>query len=114
MTQLALGLDAPQPPPPERRIDITLARLAEIEESWSDAERAEIAAQLDADPRAAKAWSAIAIVARVRAMERGEEAAGLRPSGSLADIYDRLVQPGEEASQALLRVFAAAYGGPES
>lgn len=90
---------------PERRIDVTLARLAADHEAMSDEERS----QLDGKPW----WTTIVIVSRVRAMERGEEEAIGRPSKGLADIYDSIVSPGEHAVEALLRTFQASLSSPE-
>ena len=84
---------------PERRIDITLARLADITEALSDEEHVKLSDK--------PWWSAIVLVSRVRAMERAEEEVLGRPSKGVADTYDHIVSPGEHAGEALLRVFNA-------
>ncbi len=81
---------------PERRIDITLASVASVYEALSEEERAQISERFVAT---------LTIVARIRAMERAEEEVLGRPSKGLADIYDRIVVPGENAGAALLRTF---------
>lgn len=90
---------------PERRIDVTLARLAADHDAMSDEKRS----QLDGKPW----WATIVIVSRLRAMERGEEEALGRQSKGLADIYDSIVSPGEHAVEALLRTFQASLRSPE-
>lgn len=99
MAQLQLTLDAPVAPftSPARRIDVTIDRLRADFEALTDGQRAELADK--------PWWAAIDAVACIRAMERGEEEALGRPSKGLADIYDRIVTPGEHAGEALLRVF---------
>ena len=87
---------------PERRIDITLSRIASIYHELSAEQRREIERQ--------RFWSIILIVFQLRAMERGEEAYGY-PVQGLADIYDRLISPGEDAFDAILRCYNEGYGG---
>lgn len=106
--QLQFALDAPPRPvavSPERRIDITLQRLADIQESMSADELAALAGK--------SWWNTIVIVSRLRAMERAEEEVLGPPRGVLADIYDRLVTPGEHPCEALLRVFRATFTNGE-
>jgi hypothetical protein len=102
MSQLQFALD-PAPNPvaasTERRIDVTLDRLRADFEALSDAERSELVCR--------PWWAAIDTVAYLRSMERAEEEVIGRPRDGLADIYDRLVTPGEHAGEALLRVFRA-------
>lgn len=85
---------------PERRIDITISRLAEDYNSLSDIQRAALAD---------KPWFiTIETVFQLRAMERAEEEVLGRPaSHSIADAYDRVVAPGERAPEALIRSFQA-------
>lgn len=90
---------------PERRIDITLARLAGIHEAMSDDERS----QLDGK----QWWAVIVIISRLRAMERAEEEVLGRPIKGLADTYDAVVSPGEHAVEALLRTFQTAFSSQE-
>lgn len=100
--QLELGLDSGPPTAgPDRRIDRTLTRLAAIYESMPQEERAELAGT--------KWFSVIVLVSRLRGMERAEEEALGRPSKGLADTYDRVVRPGENAADAILRTFVAVY-----
>lgn len=87
---------------PERRIDTTLERAADIYESMSDEEHAELAAK--------EWWNVIVMVSRLRGMERAEEEVLGRPSMGLADAYDRVARPGEHAVEALLRTFKEVYG----
>ena len=102
MVQFQLALDGPVAAVPERRIDVTLARLAANYETLSDAERA-----LLTD----KPWFiAIETVFQLRSMERGEEEVLSRSAAhSVADIYDRIVAPGEHVGEALLRVYRAMF-----
>lgn len=82
---------------PERRIDITLDRVRETYEALPLEERLALSQ---------KPWMiTMETVFAIRAMERGEEEALGRPSVGLADIYDRIISPGENAADALLRTF---------
>jgi len=102
VTQMNLNLEAARTPgSPERRIDITLARLADIQESMSQ----EQCSQLASSPW----WNMVVIVSRLRAMERAEEEVLGRPSTGLADVYDRIAQPGEHAVEAILRTFRESF-----
>lgn len=88
---LQLALDLPQ----KRRIDITFERLDEMTAGMNEEERAKFAEQ--------RFYPLLITASRLRSMEMAEEAAmgGKRPR--LADDYDRLVQPGEPAVEAILR-----------
>jgi hypothetical protein len=105
MSQLSLALDTSSlSSASERRIDITLDRLAAIHEAMSIEQRAML------DDK--KYWAVVLMVSRIRAMERGEEEALGRPSRGLADAYDAIIAPGEHAIEALLRTFAHVYSQP--
>ncbi len=84
----------------ERRLDITISRVADAIELMSDEARKELAG---------KPWfAAICILQRVRAMERGEEDVLGHPiKGGLAETYDAVVTPGEDIIPALLKTFQA-------
>ena len=107
--QLQLALDAAPPTTafvsPERRIDITLDRIREVVEAATNEERATLIGK--------PWWSAIDTVFCLRAMERAEEEVLGAPRGVLADLYDRLVTPGEHPGEALLRVFRAMFTNRE-
>lgn len=81
----------------ERRIDITLDRLRDSFDALSDEQRITLVNK--------EWWSAVDFICALRAMERGEEEALGRPRpGTVADIYDRIVSPGEHILEALIRV----------
>lgn len=84
----------------ERRLDITISRIADAIELMSDEARKELAG---------KPWfSAICLLQRVRAMECGEEDVLGHPiKGGIADTYDAVVTPGEDIIPALLKTFQA-------
>lgn len=91
---------------PERRIDITLHSVRETYNALSLEERAALSQ---------RPWiSTLETVFAIRAMERGEEEALGRPSVGLADIYDRIVTPGENAAEALLRTFREMFAVAET
>jgi hypothetical protein len=96
MTQLGIVFAQP------RRIDLTIERVNEIIEGMSEVDKA----ALGNDPR----WPLITTVAALRSYERAEENACGHCIGSIADAYDQLIKPGENAFEALLRTFAAVYG----
>jgi hypothetical protein len=98
-----LSDQAAQPPgAPDRRIDITIARISDEWEAMPIGER---------EILAAKPWfNTLLTATRLRAMEREEEEAFGRDGLGLADAYDRLVQPGELAIPAVLRAFSDVYG----
>lgn len=103
--QLSLGWDqapANDPPSAARRIDITLARLADIQESMSVEEQSTLSGK--------PWWTSVVLVSRLRAMERAEEEVLGGPVPGLADAYERLVTPGEHPIEALMRAFQAVYG----
>src|SRR5579885_3033034 len=92
-TQLVLELSSPAfraERSPERRIDVTLARVATLHEAMTDQERAELDGK--------RWWTTIVVASRMRAMERAEEEVLGRPSKGLADAYDRVISPGENAA----------------
>lgn len=104
MGQLQFALDAPPSPAPatpERRIDVTLDRLRASFEALSDEERTALVCK--------PWWAAIDTVACLRSMERAEEEVLGAPRGDMADMYDRLVTPGEHIGEALVRVFRAMF-----
>lgn len=99
MEQMDLALGAHQPPAiPKRRIDITLERLEVEFNALPDEERT----QLIGLP-----WlHTLEMMAALRGMEMaGEEVRGHSLKNDLAEIYDRIVTPGEHPIEALLRVF---------
>jgi len=86
---------------PQRRIDITLDRVRETYDAMSLEERTALSQ---------KPWmKVVEMVFAVRAMERGEEQALGRPSIGLADVYDKVVTPGEHPIEALLRTFKGSF-----
>jgi len=102
MSQLTLQFET-------RRIDVTLDRLANVEEALSVEERSALQRE--------DWWNIVILVTRVRAMERAEEPEhrrlGLRTDAPLADAYDRVVQPGVgHPVDAILRTFKAAFADP--
>lgn len=82
---------------PKRRIDITMDRVKETYDAMSLEERTTLSQ---------KPWmNTVEMVFAIRAMERGEEEALGRPSVGLADIYDRIVTPGSNPIEALIKTF---------
>lgn len=102
--QLDIFSIATFPANPTRRIDITLARIADIYEQLPDEDRERIGGE--------KWWNIIVIVFRIRAMERGEEEVTGHSSRGLADAYDRIALQGEPAHEAILRTFKEVYAPP--
>lgn len=99
-----LGFDpqtAPAAATAERRLDITLGRLDAAIEAMPEDERSKLATK--------PWWCAIALLSRVRGMELAEESVLGRSIHGVADLYDRLVEPGEHPIEALLRVYQAAH-----
>ena len=90
-----------------RRIDVTIERLDQSIDALTPGQRGRLA-----DPDCYW-WAVVAIVVRVRAMERAEAAVRPATVAPMADTYDRVAQPGEQAVEALLRTFKAVYGGAE-
>jgi hypothetical protein len=86
--------------PDRRRIDITIERLDAIAAELGAEEQERLANQ--------KWWATVVIVARLRSMERAENEFRVGPT-PMADAYDRVVQPGEHAAEALVRTFKAVY-----
>lgn len=97
MEQLGLALESPPPQvSPQRRIDITLERLEEKFNALPDEARAKLIG---------RPWVAtLELIGRLRGMEMAEEEVR-GPQLSLADTYDRLVTPGDNPVEALLRAF---------
>lgn len=94
---------------PQRRIDLSLSRLQDEFDALPEPDRI----KASNDPR----LRLIELLSRVRGMEMAETGALLRPTywrtppgETVADLYDRLVTPGEPALPALLRVAKAAFG----
>lgn len=87
----------------QRRIDITIDRLRDTFDALSAEEQVTLSAT--------RGWAAIALIAGVRSMERGEEEVIGYCNHSVADVYDRIVQPGDHLIEALLRVLQAVLGG---
>lgn len=82
---------------PQRRIDTTLDRVRAVYDAMSLDERTAISQ---------KPWMAtIETVFALRGMERAEEDVLGSPSEGLADVYDKLVMPGDNAIEALLKTF---------
>jgi len=109
MAQFELAFDVRAPsvaPPSDRRIDITIERLRLSFEDLSDSERAALVCK--------PWWVSIDTVLALRAMERGEEEVTGRYAHGVADIYDRLVEPGEHVLEALIRVFNNLFTPSES
>ncbi|MDX3971111.1 MAG: hypothetical protein QHD01_31580 [Bradyrhizobium sp.] len=99
MAQFELAFDvrvASIAPPSDRRIDITIERLRLSFEELSDSERAALVCK--------PWWVCVDTVLALRAMERGEEEVTGRYAHGVADIYDRLVEPGQPILEALIRV----------
>jgi hypothetical protein len=98
-TQHPFSFDDRISSPPERRLDLTFERLGSLCTGMEPAER--LKASL------APWWPWVQLLWRVRQIEREQGGAS---SGHLADLYDRLVAPGDELVPSLLRVVKAAYG----
>lgn len=92
MQQLALDL------PKQRRIDVTFERLDHLVQNLTDAQRAKMSTE--------RWFALLSVASRLRSMELSEEAAMGGNRSHLADDYDRLVEPGEDAVAAILRVLA--------
>lgn len=86
-----------------RRIDRTLQTIEENIEGLTEEQRVSIGET--------RWWGVVEIVAKLRAMERGEGQAhfGLGTQGCtpVADAYDRVVQPGGHPLEAILATFKA-------
>jgi len=99
VSQLALAFKE------SRRIDIMLDRLEDLLDELSAEQQARLT-----DPSSCSWWGVVVMVARLRAMERAEEEVLGGDRATMADAYDRIVQPGEHAVEAIMRTFRAVYG----
>lgn len=87
-----------------RRLDRSLNMLQDRFDALPEEQRIEVSA----DP----AMRLIEALSRVRCMEMAEEDVLGRPiTGSIADLYDRMVEPGAALAPSLLRVAKAALTG---
>jgi len=90
----------------QRRIDITLDRVRAVYDAMPLDEQTAISQ---------KPWMAtIETVFALRGMERAEEEVLGRSSKGLADVYDKLIAPGDHPIEALLKTFGKLYSVSES
>lgn len=87
----------------ERRLDRSLILLDNEWQRLSDEERTE----LSDDP----GIRMIETLCRLRGMEMTEEVMGMPVSDGVADLYDRMVEPGQPLIPSLLRVAQTAISG---
>ncbi len=104
MDQFGLDLGTPPiAPAAARRLDITLGRVRALISGMSEEQFRKVDGQ--------SWWLDLIEMFWLREMEADEEKmlGRPRPGGGLADAYDRLIEPGEDAVKALLKTFRSVY-----